>query len=92
MTASTFAEVRPPTEFIIRPVSGQARIVRNCRKTPLRVCDGPRFHLEANLEEIPVILSDRQYHALLKLSDALSLRMRAQAYRKWRPQVTVAEK
>ena len=64
MTASTIADVQPLPEFIIKPVSGKAKLTRNCSKVPLRITDGPRFHLDAQLEEIPIVLSDRQYQAL----------------------------
>ena len=63
MTVSTI-DMQPPPEFIVKPVSGKAKLTRNCSKVPLRISDGPRFHLDAQLEEIPVIVSDRQYQAL----------------------------
>ena len=92
MTASTMSGEQPPVEFIIRPVSGQAKLTRNCSKTSLRIVDGPRFHLDVQVDEIPVVLSDKQYQSLVNLFEVFGLRVRAQMYRKWRPNVAVKER
>ncbi len=92
MTASTMSGLQPPTEFVIRPVSGCAKLTRNSVKTPLRIVDGPRFHLDVQLGEIPVVLTDQQYQTLVGLFEVVNLRLRAQRYRKWRPSAPVAER
>ncbi len=92
MTASTMSGLQPTTEFVIRPVGGQARLTRNSVKTPLRILDGPRFHLDVQLGEIPVVVTDQQYQTLVGLFEVVSLRLKAQSYRRWRPRVTVTER
>ena len=91
MTASTISSLGHPVEYIIQPVSGQAKLLRNCSKTPLRISDGPRFHLDIQFGEIPIILCDHQYQAFVKLLEVFNLRFRAQMYQKWRPSVPVKE-
>ena len=92
MTASTISSLGHPVEYIIQPVSGQAKLLRNCSKTPLRIIDGPRFHLDIQFGEIPIILCDHQYQAFVKLLEVFNLRFRAQMYQKWRPSVPVKER
>ena len=92
MTASTISSLGHPVEYIIQPVSGQAKLLRNCSKTPLRISDGPRFHLDIQFGEIPIVLCDHQYQAFVKLLEVFNLRFRAQLYQKWRPSVPVKER
>ena len=92
MTASTISSLSHPVEYIIQPVSGQAKLLRNCSKTPLRISDGPRFHLDIQFGEIPIILCDHQYQAFVKLLEVFNLRFRAQMYQKWRPIVPVKKR
>ena len=92
MTASTMSGLQQTAEFIIKPVSGQAKLTRNRSKNPLKISDGPRFHLETQLEEIPIILSDKQYHCLVHLSDSFQLRMKAREFSRWKPTVKVRDK
>ena len=87
MTASSLLGVQPTIECLIRPISGQARLTRNCSESPLKISDGPRLHLDVRVDEIPISLSDRQYHRLVKLLDAFKLRVRASKFQKWRPSV-----
>ena len=82
---SRLSDMPPLADFLIRPVSGQAKLTKNSSKTPLRISDGPRFLIEAQLEEIPICLSDKQYHEFIKFSEAFSLRVKAQKFRRWRP-------
>ena len=92
MTASTMMGVEQSAEFIVKPLSGQAKLTRNCSKNPLKISDGPRFHLETQLNEIPILLSDRQYHTLVHLFDSFQLRMKAREFGKWKPTAKVKEK
>ena len=92
MTASTISSLGHSVEYIIQPVSGQAKLLRNCSKTPLRISDGPRFHLDIQFGEIPIVLCDHQYQAFVKLLEVFNLRFRAQMYQKWRPSVPVKER
>ncbi len=90
MTASTLLGATPTSQCLIKPVSGQAKLTRNCSKTPLKISDGPRLHLDAKLNEIPVQLSDSQYEALVRVLEAFSFRFRAQKFQHRRPLVGVA--
>ena len=92
MIASTMSGLQQSAEFIVKPVSGQAKLTRNCSKNPLKISDGPRFHLETQLDEIPIILSDNQYHSLVRLSDSFQLRMKAREFSRWKPTVKVRDK
>lgn len=92
MTASVMSGLQQSAEFIVKPVSGQAKLTRNCSKNPLKISDGPRFHLETQLEEIPLVLSDKQYHSLVRLSDSFQLRMKAREFSRWKPTVKVRDK
>ncbi len=85
MTTSCMLGVQPTTECVIKPVSGQARLTRNCSTTPLRISDGPRLHLDVRLEEIPISVSENQYRQFLKLASSFKMRVRANKFRKWRP-------
>lgn len=92
MTASTMMGLQQSAEFIIKPVSGQAKLTRNRSKNPLKISDGPRFHLETQLKEIPIVLSDKQYHSLVHLSTSFQLRMKAREFSRWKPTEKVRDK
>ena len=92
MTVSTMVGVQQTAEFIVRPISGQAKLTRNCSKNPLRISDGPRIHLETRLNEIPIVLSDHQYHSLVRLFDSFQLRMKAHKFHRWKPAASVRER
>lgn len=85
MTTSSMIGVIPSIETIIKPVSGQTRLTRNCSTTPLRISDGPRLHLDVRLEEIPIQLSDQHYCLLVKLFNAFKMRVRVERFKRWRP-------
>lgn len=85
MAASSLLGRPPSTQCLIRPVSGQARLTRNCSQLPLRISDGPRLHVDVRLEEIPISLSDGQYRLLMKLIAAFRLRVQASKFKRWRP-------
>ncbi len=72
-----------PIEPIIRSVSGQAKLTRNLSKLPLKMSDGPRINLEVQLEEIPIVVSDKQYSLLVALLSMLRMKARAIKLRKW---------
>lgn len=87
MSASSLSGATPSIESVIKPISGQARLTRNCSQDPLKISDGPRLQLEVQVDEIPICLSDQQYLLLTKLLGAFRLRMRAGRFRRWRPNV-----
>lgn len=90
MTASTILGATPTTECLVKPVNGQAKLTRNCSKTPLKISDGPRFHLDVQLDEIPIFLSDHQYQSLMHVFETFNLRFKARKFQRMRPLVGVA--
>ena len=90
MTASTLLGAPPTSECLIKPVSGQAKLTRNCLKTPLKISDGPRLHLDVQLDTIPVSLSDTQYESIVRVLESFHLRIQARKFQRWRPLVGVA--
>ena len=91
MTTSTMMGAMQTAEFIVKPFSGQAKLTRNHSRKPLKISDGPRFHLETQLDEIPIVLSDEQYRTLVHLYDLVQMRWRAREFRRWKPSVGVKE-
>ena len=92
MSASTMAGVEPTVDVILKPICGQAKLTRNCSKTPLGATEGPRFLLEAHLEEIPVVMSEQQYGVMVRMVEVIGRRWRARRYRRWRPSGGAREK
>ena len=91
MTASTMLGRQLSAEFIVKPVSGRAKLTRNCSKIPLKISDGPRLHLETELKDIPIVISDEQYQLFVCLSDSFQLRMKAREFQRWKPTVKVRD-
>ena len=91
MMTSTMMGAPQTAEFIVKPLSGQAKLTRNRSKNSLKISDGPRFHLETQLNEIPIVLSDEQYHTLVRLSDSIQMSLKAREFRRWKPVVGVRE-
>ena len=83
MTTSSMSGVCPPLELVVRSVNGQAKLTRNSSKRPLKISDGPRFNLDVQLEEIPIVISDEQYALLVKLLQSVRMRTRTNRLRKW---------
>lgn len=85
MTCSTSTKEMVSSQFIIKPATGQARLVRNCLSRPLRLNEGPRFQLEINIGKVAVVVLDKQYDVAHKMVDHLRLYSKALQHRKWRP-------
>ena len=92
MMASTMMGLQQSAEFIVKPLSGQAKLTRNRSRNPLKISDGPRFHLETQLNEIPIVLSDHHYRTLVLLFDSFQLRMKAREFRRWKPTAKIKER
>ena len=92
MTASMMMGIQQTAEFIVKPLSWQAKLTRNRSRNPLKISDGPRIHLEMQLNEIPIVLSDQQYLTLVRLFDSFQLRLKAQEFQHWKPNVTVKDR
>ena len=85
MTCSTGTKEAMSSRFIIKPATGEARLVRNCLSRPLRLNEGPRFQLEINIDRVAVVVLDKQYDVAHKMVDHLRLYSKGLQYRKWRP-------
>ena len=85
MTCSTSTKDTVSSRFIIKPASGQARLVRNCLSRPLRLNEGPRFYVEITIDRVAVVVLDDQYNVAYKMLDHMRLYSKGLQYRKWRP-------
>ena len=92
MTSSMFSASTTSSSFIVKPVSAQARITRNCSSSPLRISDGPRVKVKVRVEEVPVVISEEQCYAFVKLSSTVAMRTLSQRYSRWRPTSSVYER
>ena len=79
-------------QYILEPISAQAKLKRNSSALPLRSRDMPRFVVDVHVEEIPLSLAEVQYRTLMKLMTEFERYFRLQKYRKWRPTVPVKRK
>ena len=70
----------------------QVKLRRNCSKKPLKSNDGARFEVAVELGEIPVVVTEMQYCAMVRGVDGMGRRWRGRRWRKWRPSVCVEEK
>ena len=85
MTCSTSTKDTVSSRFIVKPATGQARLVRNCLSRPLRLSEGPRFHVEIIIDRVAVVVLDEQYNVAYKMVDHMRLYSKRLQYRKWRP-------
>ena len=92
MSSSFFSGVPQPLEHIMKPVSLWAKITRNCSPNPLKISDGPRVAVKVTVEDVPIVLSEQQFGALLKLMEVFRMRFRAERYYRWRPKLPIAGK
>lgn len=91
MTSSMFSASSSCT-FIVKPVSAQTKITRNCSSSPLRISDGPRVKVKVRVEDVPVVISEEQCCAFVKLSSTVAMRTLSQRYIRWRPTSSVNER
>ncbi|KAF9459895.1 vacuolar protein sorting-associated protein 13 [Collybia nuda] len=68
-------------QFILKPVSGEGRIVVN-HKVDRRT---PRFDIQLIFEEIGIALDDSQYRDIISLLDMYHVYVRQRQYRKFKP-------
>ncbi|KAF5370222.1 hypothetical protein D9615_010080 [Tricholomella constricta] len=69
-------------QFILRPVSGEGRIIVN-HKVDQKT---PRFEVQLIFDEIGVALDDNQYRDIISLLDMYHVYVRQRQYRKFKPQ------
>ncbi|KAK3098591.1 hypothetical protein FSP39_021054 [Pinctada imbricata] len=78
-------------EYILAPVSAEARIKRNTSALPLRDAKKPRIDMDVTLETLNFRLSEEQYHSLMSFLKEIDRHDRRMKHRKWRPILTIKE-
>ncbi|XP_071476543.1 intermembrane lipid transfer protein VPS13D-like [Diadema antillarum] len=79
-------------EYILEPVSAEARLQRNGSPLPLRSRSKPRFVCDITLQKIPLSLSEDQYRGITLLVKEFERNEKARHYRKWRPETWGSDK
>ena len=92
MSASMMASHQPSVEVVVKPTRGQVKLTRNCSKNPLTSSDGPRFSLDIQLDDIPVVVTDTQYCCVVRGVEEMVRRWRGRRWRKWKPLDAVSDK
>lgn len=81
MIASSENEVAGNHQFILKPVSGQAKIELDKTGSP----NVPKFKANLLFDEIGVVLDDQQYRDALMMVDLFHYFIRHQEYKKYQP-------
>lgn len=76
-------------EFILNPVSAQAKLKRDCSERPLNSRKRPRVVCDLELESIPLEITDEQYQCLITGGRSLHQLHKNRLYWKWRPREPV---
>ncbi|XP_033641822.1 vacuolar protein sorting-associated protein 13D-like isoform X2 [Asterias rubens] len=76
-------------DYLVEPVSAEAKLRRNGSPLPLRSRSTPRFICDVNLQKIPLSLSEEQYHGTIALAREFERSGRARLCRRWKPAVPV---
>ena len=92
MSASMMGGHASSVDVVIKPTGGQAKFTRNCSKDSLKSSEGPRLSLDIQLDEIPVVVTDTQYHCLVRGGEEMRRRWRAGRWRRWKPVEPVSSK
>ena len=79
-------------EYLVEPVSAQAKMRRNVSGLPLRTVGTPRIALDITLDKFVVALSERQYRDMVLWMKEFDRYDRAYKYRKWRPTSSISER
>lgn len=72
-------------QYILEPISAQAKMKRNSSALPLRSRQMPRFVVDVHVEKIPLSLEETQYKMLISLMEGFERHFRQCRYLKWRP-------
>lgn len=97
MSSSYYAPTDPEANshslsHILLPLEAKAMITLNRSADPLKISDGPRVSVDAQLSDGSIVLSQDQVNKFVGLSDAFKLRMISQRYRHLRPRVTIKQR
>jgi hypothetical protein len=76
-------------DYVMSPVSGQAKLKKNLSLTPLRSRSTPRICCDLNLEEINISFTQLQYQSLIAWMKGLDYLERHRKYCKFRPNVPI---
>ncbi|TRY62990.1 hypothetical protein TCAL_03981 [Tigriopus californicus] len=72
-------------EFILNPVSAQAKLKRDCSERPLNSRKTPRVVCDLELDCIPLEITDEQYQCLITGGRSLHQLHKNRLFWKWRP-------
>ncbi|XP_074663009.1 intermembrane lipid transfer protein VPS13D-like [Tubulanus polymorphus] len=79
-------------EYILEPVSAQAKMKRFTTPLPLRNPNNPRILLDIQLESIPVTLTNQQHKGVILWLKEFDRFEKLLKYRKWKPTAKVKKK
>eukprot|EP00057_Strongylocentrotus_purpuratus_P019333 XP_011673807.1 PREDICTED: vacuolar protein sorting-associated protein 13D-like [Strongylocentrotus purpuratus] len=79
-------------DYMVEPVSAEARLKRNGSALPLRSRTTPRYVCDLTLQKIPLSLSEDQYRGITVLMKEFERNGKARHYRKWRPEAWTGDK
>lgn len=82
---------RPNREFIIKPVSAQARLKRDRSEKPLRTRNRPRLTCDLDWHEVTLSLNEYQYDSLVNGFQGLDDIAKFKKYKLLRPHDTIKE-
>lgn len=91
--AEAIAKLKTKTnhEFIIKPVSAQAKLKRDRSETPLRTRNRPRLTCDLQWNEVPLSLNEYQYESLVNCFRGLDDVAKFKKYRLLQPNESIKE-
>ncbi|XP_073974267.1 vacuolar protein sorting 13D isoform X3 [Rhodnius prolixus] len=78
-------------EYLLSPVNAQAHVKRNRSELPLRSKTNPRIICDLTLDQVPLSLTERQYHEMVGCRRGLILLQRRQGHLRERPKTSIKE-
>uniref|UniRef100_A0A336MDN8 CSON015545 protein n=1 Tax=Culicoides sonorensis TaxID=179676 RepID=A0A336MDN8_CULSO len=89
--AEVISHIKFQHEYIIQPVSAQAKFKRDRSETPLRTRNRPRLTCDLVWNEIAITLSDKQYRQMVECVRGLDDISKYRRFRLLRPVVPIPE-
>ncbi|XP_014665862.1 PREDICTED: vacuolar protein sorting-associated protein 13D-like [Priapulus caudatus] len=78
-------------EYILQPVSAQAKLRRNCSVLPLRSRVTPRITCDLVMDRMQLNIGEPQYRSMIAWMKEYDRFERSRQYRRWRPVVNVKD-
>ncbi len=88
----TLTQKQRDHQYILEPVSAQAKVHRNTSALPLRDPNAPRIQVDMTMDKIALTLGQTQYRTLVAWIKEFSRHDKTRKYRRWRPQMSVKER